>query len=156
MAEQITCQCGANWAPVPSIGKAHNGHRTEPRSVLVPDEDVYGNRRGMVTRQSSHWVQEGPSVPLRRQETDREVRYTWACTCGATMFLVTRRSYLVDCRHGVTPDGQATVCAVAAIRKNPPADLYVNPRYGGACPCCGHQGTHWVTLDKAAPCGAHA
>ena len=149
MAEKITCRCGKSWHPVPGIAKAHQGDRTPTTMVRVPDEDVYGRVHGYVDRPSSRWVSTGPSAPMRLEN-----RSPWDCDCGARCYLVTTRTYLVTCQHGVRPGMKATMCSVAAIRKNPPSDLYVNARYGGACPCCGHQGTHWVQWGQTAPCGA--
>lgn len=151
MSERIACPCGTVWHPAPSIAKAHQGDPTPIKYVVTPDEDIYGNRVGMSRKPTSRWVSTGPSAPMRWEPTPTESRYLWDCTCGQRLFLVAPRTYLVTCQHDA---GTSGMCAVAAIQKNPPSDLYANARYGGACPCCGHQGTHQVTWDQAAPCGA--
>lgn len=154
MSITVTCSsCQQPWAVVPGTQKAHPGRQSEVRTVRVPDEDVFGRSHGTVERQTSHWVPAGPSALLERQETPQESVYGWACLCGQPLEYRTPRWYVVTCQHAA---GTTGMCAKAAIRKNPPADLYVNPRYGGACPCCGHQGTHLVTLGNPAPCGAEA
>lgn len=52
-----------------------------------------------------------------------------------------KRIRQVSCAWRPGPTG---VCSTAANHANKPDDFYVNPRYGQACPCCGHNGWHWV------------
>lgn len=148
MSITVTCpDCQQPWAVVPGIAKAHPGRRSEPVMVTVPDEDVYGRRHGMVTRPSSHWISNGPSASLVHMLSadGMETIYAWSCLCGKGLEYRTPALETVACQHGSkTGNG----CAVNAIRVNPPADLYVNARYGGACPCCGHQGTHTIRKDR--------
>jgi len=143
MAITVTCpSCQTPWAVVPSIGKAHPGRSSEPVMVTVPDEDVWGNRLGTVRRPSSHWVSAGPSAVLVNTEDGTELVRHWSCLCGKALEHREPAVELVACEPGGTP------CSKRANQLNPPSDLYVNPRHGGACACCGHQGTHWVRKDR--------
>lgn len=155
MSITVTCEnCQQPWAVVPGIRKAHPGHTSEPRTVLVPDEDVFGNRLGMVQRQTAHWISDGPSAVLTRVDDGGPTwADTWTCLCGTTLAHTSAAWETVPCQHNA---GTTGMCAVRAIRVNPPHDLYVNARYGGACPCCGHQGTHLVRRGTPAPCGVLA
>lgn len=154
MAIETTCSnCQTTWVVVPGILKAHPGRRSETVAVRVPDKDVFGRTHGTILRESSRWISAGPSAVLEHTQDDQWSIYTWACLCGAPMEYRTARWYVVACQHNA---GDTGMCWKAATRKNPPADFYVNPRYGAACPCCGQQGTHMVTLGNAAPCGATA
>lgn len=137
-----TCSCGQRYAVVPSNLKAHPGYRTEPQSVTVPTEDIQGNRTGTTQRTlTSRWISEGPSLSLSRTETQTEVTYSWACPCGATPSVATPRRHQVPC--GACGGPRSTAPSPSALFRNS----------GGACPCCGHAGYHWVPWGETTPCG---
>jgi len=146
----ITITCSAEhaqpWAVVTGTRKAHPGRQSPTTMVSVPNEDIYGTKLGGASRvPSGRWMPDGPSADMARTETATEVIYSWACLCGAELSYVTPRLERVDCTHGA---GTRGTCWKRGLQTNPPSDLYVNPRYGGACPCCGHQGTHLVRVDR--------
>jgi len=63
----------------------------------------------------------------------------WACPCGVLCSYVEALFTTVEC-----------TCGRAALRRNPPSDFYINPRYGMACACCGHSGVHMVPRAEVA------
>lgn len=133
------CQCGQTYALNPNTLRATPGHRTVPVEVLAPVVDVYGQTHGQAVTLTDVWVQEGQAVQATRGDAGT---ITWPCVkCVRTVTHQTAVTYAVDCVHGAPEGG---VCRVRENQKNPPGDMYVNPRHGSACPCCGHQGTHLV------------
>ena len=146
MSITITCPAdGQPWAVVPGILKAHPGRQSEVTMATVPNEDIYGSRLGGTHQvPSSRWLSDGPSASLTTMTSQDglETIYVWSCLCGKGLEYRVPAMELVDCAPG------GTTCSKRANQINPPADLYVNPRHGGACPCCGHQGTHWVRKDR--------
>lgn len=149
----MTCSgCLRAWVVVPSTMKAVPGYRTQPTSVKVPTEDVYGNRVGpdhMV--ESSQFIRQGAPVALAIQGDDRFTAYVWTCPCGSTLRYEVPTVHTVPCQHEAGPTG---VCRVRDLQERPPMDRYVNPRHGAACPCCGHLGVHHLRLGQTARCGA--
>lgn len=142
MSITATCgNCHQSWAVVPGALKAHPGARTPTERVRVADDDS-GALHWVDT---SRWVPAGPSATLTRDGN----LLTWACLCGSPMAYETNPMVLVPCRHLA---GVSGLCRVAEDRANPPHDFYSNPRHGGACPCCGHQGNHLVSAPEDAPC----
>lgn len=134
-----TCHCGQTYALNPSALMATPGHRTQPVNVLEPVVDVYGQTHGQAITTTSRWVQEGRAVQAHR---DAQGVVTWPCVkCVRTVTHMTAVTFRLDCLHGAAEGG---VCRVRENQVSPPSDLYVNPRHGSACPCCGHQGHHLV------------
>lgn len=142
MSETMTHDCGQRWAVVPSILKAHPGYRTEPTTVVVPQEGVYGERLAPRPVQSSRWISEGASAYLDWTQTAVEIRYTWTCLCGEPAVYVMRRSHRVTCLACKgNPSGNAP---------SPSSTFQVR----SACPCCGHGGFHYLYAGTTSPCGA--
>lgn len=134
--KDLTCgDCGRRWSVVPNhTRKAHQGYRTEPRTVRHQDEFS----GAWTTRQTSRWISEGPSRDLTLTQTATEDLYRWRCACGAILTYTQPRLYWVACTygHGGQSDTYADRHAV---------------QY--ACPCCGYAKGHWVQHGGTAPCG---
>lgn len=142
MTNLPTCACGQTYALNPNTLMATPGYRTEPVDTLVPVVDVYGQTHGHAFTKTDRWVQEGQAVQAVRDDAGNP---SWECvTCHQTVIHRTVAMVFMACQHDA-PQGQT--CRVRQNQTNPPSDLYVNPRHGAACPCCGHQGTHLVPMD---------
>lgn len=138
-------ECAQTYALNPSTLVATPGRRSQPERVLVPVENVWGEREGTTLTMTSRWLQEGkPVQAIRFTQRLNEVT-SWFCQCGALVRSETPALERVACTHDAPEGG---VCRVRAIRVAPPSDVYVNARHGASCPCCGHQGTHLVRLDR--------
>lgn len=124
MPATVTCPtCSVTWFHVPSIGKA-----------------------------TSH---SAPAAPLTRLPDDGGPVWgdTWRCVCGRLLAATTPAFDVVPCRQDAAPGG---VCRKAEGNKTVLGSLgYTRSgRDGGswqACSCCGHQGSHLVLRDPAAP-----
>lgn len=85
-------------------------------------------------------------VPMTHAMEGTEAVYAWDCTtCGRPLTYRAPAWERVTCTHEPGASGH---CRVADRRAKPPADLYVNPRHGTSCPCCGLEGAHWVRVDQ--------
>lgn len=60
--------------------------------------------------------------------------YAWVCVCKRDLLVTVPTFDTVECDR----------CQIVKMRQNPPADFYVNPRYGQACDCCGRTGIHKI------------
>lgn len=91
-----------------------------------------------------------------------DLLHAWVCGTNPdehAVVLATPAWERVPCMAGGIPDPLARAINVHASRRllpctmnqqttgAPAPDLYVNPRHGGGCECCGHQGTHLVRRD---------
>lgn len=145
-----TCSaCGQTFALVNHNTQAVPGYPSEPMPTTVPNTDAYGITHGTRRTTTQHWVRKQgpiPKVTTAPEGTDNVM--AWNCPCGA--IVQTREPALetVPCTHDT---GTHAVCRVRAIQVSPPADRYVNARHGASCPCCGHQGTHEVRVDRQGP-----
>lgn len=149
MSISVTCPtCHQPWAVVPGIQKAHPGRQSAVTMATVPNEDIYGNRLGGSSRvPSQRWLSDGPSARLTFMEDAESLESVaaWSCLCGKGLEYRSPAMERVDCTHDA---GTSGVCWKRGLQLRPPSDLYVNARYGGACECCGHQGTHLVRKDR--------
>lgn len=135
--------CGLTHAVVLTTKQAHAGRRVTQR-VRVPIEDAYGTKRGWQWSESSAWQPAGTAALTVTREDTEDV-YTWACSCGTALAHRQPAVEYVACRHAAGPSGY---CRVHDRTTMPPDDLYVNPRHGASCPCCGQMGGHFVRVDR--------
>ena len=143
MSIRVTCFCGLVHALMPGQQVVHAG-QVESTRVRVPVEGVLGEKHGHRWQTSERWVAVARITVHPVREGTEDV-WRWGCPCGIPLAHREPAWETVICTYNAPP---GEVCRVAAIRRRPPSDLYVNPRHGAACPCCGQQGTHWVRVDR--------
>lgn len=114
--------------------------------VVVPSSN--SARRVTITEGGVRPIAGFEAVPLTLVD---EGKRTWAheWPCGDHIARLESPAYdRTDCTWQA---GSSGVCSKRAMQlvQQKPADFYVNPSYGMACACCGHQGTHIVYRDPA-------
>lgn len=118
-ANLLCTACGQVWRVFPRALPQPYALPIEPPSPARPTYVVAGNPVDLTT-----------SLDDGRVLT---VTTSWPCTCGAVQTYDTPTTERIECE-----------CGRVALRRNPPADFHINPRYGQACSCCGRDGVHVV------------